>query len=124
MRKSLFVCGFVLAATPALADFTTCYEPYPPAAVNGSTATLEQMQQAQKDVQQFIKDSDDYQDCMNGQLKSMQIEAKHSKDRTPVDPSIVSMVKTKIDKNQALKVRVGAEFNTAAQAFNARHKGQ
>ena len=124
MKKLLFVCGFLLAATPAFADFSTCFEPYPPAAINGNTATKEQMEQGVKDVKQFIRDSDDYQQCMNGQLKAMQIDAMHSKDTTPVDPSIVTMVNDRIHKNQALKERVGAEFNTAVQVFNAKHKGQ
>ncbi|MBV8976788.1 MAG: hypothetical protein JO261_03095 [Alphaproteobacteria bacterium] len=121
MKTSLLVCLFVVAATPAFADFSSCSEPYAPASLDGNTATMEQMQQGQKDVVQFIKDSDTYQDCMNGQLKDMQREAARSKDKKPVDPSIVAMVQSKIDKNQKLKEKVGAEFNTAAQTYNAKH---
>jgi cell pole-organizing protein PopZ len=121
LNKSLLVSIFVLAATPAFADFSDCYEPIPPAPLDGKNATQEQMKHTLADVKDFIKQSDDYQNCMNGQYIAMERKAKQSKDKTPLDPSIAVGVKAKIDANQKLKEQVGAEFNTAAHDYNIAH---
>ena len=88
LRKSILISIFVLGATPAFADMSSCYEPFPPAAVDGGTATEKQMKSALSDVKDFIKASDDYQTCMNSEFIAMQKKAKDSKDKTPIDPSI------------------------------------
>ena len=121
LRKSILISVFVLGATPAFADVSSCYEPLPPAAVDGSVATEKQMKSALTDVKDFIKASDDYQNCMNSEFIAMQKKAKESKDKTPLDPSIASSVQAKIDSNQKLKERIGAEYNTAVAAYKAKH---
>lgn len=121
LRKSILISVFVLGATPAFADISSCYEPLPPAAVDGSTATEKQMKSALTDVKDFIKASDDYQNCMNSEFIAMQKKAKESKDKTPLDPSIQPSVQAKIDSNQKLKERIGAEYNTAVAAYKAKH---
>jgi len=122
MLKKALACGaFVLAATPAFADLSSCYEPIPPAAVDGSTATEKQMKSAQTDVKDFIKSSDDYQICLNSELIAMKRKADQSKDKTPLDPSIQAGVQVRIDSNQKLKEKVGAEFNAAVMAYKAKH---
>ncbi len=121
LNKTILISILALAATPAFADPSSCYEPYPPAAVDGKTATESQMKHAMADVNDFIKASDDYQNCMNSEFIAMQKKAKQSKDKTPLDPSIQAMVQNKIDTNQKLKERVGAEFNTAVIAYKAAH---
>jgi len=121
LRKSILISVFVLGATPAFADISSCYEPLPPAAVDGSAATEKQMKSALTDVKDFIKASDDYQNCMNSEFIAMQKKAKESKDKTPLDPSIQPSVQAKIDSNQKLKERIGAEYNTAVAAYKAKH---
>jgi hypothetical protein len=121
LNKTILVSIFVLAASPAFADLSSCYEPYPPAAIDGATATEAQMKNAMKDVSDFIKASDDYQTCMNSEFIAMQKKAKDSKDKTPLDPSIGQMVQSKIDANQKLKQRIGDEFNASVGAFKAAH---
>lgn len=121
LKKSVAICAFALAATPAFADMSSCYEPIPPAAVDGAAATEQQMMHAQSDVKEFIKSSDDYQTCLNSELLSAKKKAKNSKDKTPLDPSIESGVQSKIDSNQKLKEKVGAEFNTSVLAYKAKH---
>jgi hypothetical protein len=121
LNKTILVAILTLAAAPALADPSSCYEPYAPATVDGKTATESQMKHAMSDVNDFIKASDDYQNCMNSEFIAMQKKAKESKDKTPLDPSIGQHVQAKIDENQKLKERVGAEFNAAVVAYKAAH---
>jgi hypothetical protein len=108
-------------AAPALADSSVCQEPIAPAAVDGNTATKDQIHAALLDVKTFLKQSDDYQECLYRDLKDQQDAAK--KDKKELDPSIAAGVDAKVKANQALKEKVGAEFNAAAQAFNAKHPG-
>ncbi len=58
---------------------------------------------------------------MNSEFIAMQKKAKESKDKTPLDPSIQPSVQAKIDSNQKLKERIGAEYNTAVAAYKAKH---
>ena len=58
MKKSILVAVLALAATPAFADMSSCYEPIPPAAVDGAKATEAQMKSALNDVKDFIKASE------------------------------------------------------------------
>lgn len=121
LKKSILISVFVLGATPAFADMSSCYEPFPPAAVDGATATEKQMKSALSDVKDFIKASDDYQTCMNSEFIAMQKKAKQSKDKTPLDPSIATTVQSKIDANQKLKEKIGNEYNAAVAAFKVKH---
>ena len=108
-------------AAPALADSSMCQEPIAPAAVDGNTASKDQIKSALQDVKTFIKQSDDYQECLYKDLKDQADTAK--KDKKELDPAISAAVDAKVKANQALKERVGAEFNAAAQAYNAKHPG-
>ncbi len=116
LAAALAIC----TAVPALAQ-STCQEPIAPAAVDGNTATKEQIHEALQDVKTFIKQSDDYQECLYNDLKAQSDQAK--KDKKDLDPSIPAAIDAKVKSNQALKERVGAEFNAAAQAYNAKHPG-
>ena len=121
LKQSMVLAIAVMASTPAFAQLSSCYEPIPPVAVDGSVATEDQMKHALNDVKDFIKSSDDYQICLNSQLIKMKRDADKSKDKQPLDPSVQANVQSKIDANQKLKEKVGAEYNTAAVAFNAKH---
>jgi len=118
VMSAVFVFGM---AAPALADSSSCFEPYAPAAIDGSAATEAQMKSAHDDVVNFIKSSDDYQNCLNADYLAQEREAKKQKDPKPLDPSIKADLNAKLVKNQADKEKVGAEFNTAVQAYKAKH---
>lgn len=106
-------------ASPALAD--SCSEPIPPAAVDGSTATKEQIQQARDDTVNFIKASDDYQSCLFADLKAQKLQA--AKDKKVFPSSIEDAVNDKVQDNQKEKEKVGAEYNAAAVTFKNKHPG-
>ena len=115
---SAFVLGM---AAPALADSSSCSEPYPPTAIDGNTATADQMKAAHNDVVNFIKSSDDYQSCLNADYTAQAQAAAKSKDKKPLDPSIKADVEARLEANQKEKEKVGAEFNTAVVAYKAKH---
>lgn len=122
LRNLSLASVMVLAmAAPAFADASACYEPIAPAAVDGSTATEGQMKASLSDVKDFLKSSDDYQTCLLSDLQEQKRQAARSKDKKPIDPSIEADVNARIAKNQKLKEQVGGEYNTAAQAYKAKH---
>ncbi|MEJ1969260.1 MAG: hypothetical protein WDN03_11610 [Rhizomicrobium sp.] len=108
------------SAVPAAAD-SLCAEPIAPASVDGSTATADQLKANLADVKTFIKQSDDFQDCLNREYVAALDDAK--KNKKDPDPAWDTTRKNKIEANQALKEKVGAEYNAAAHAYMAKHPG-
>jgi hypothetical protein len=109
------------SALPAAAQ-SMCSPPIPPAAVDGSKVTEDQLHANLIDVKTFLKQSDDYQDCVNREwLEARDAALKAKKD---LDPAITADRDAKIRDNQALKEKVGAEYNAAAHAYVAAHPGK
>lgn len=119
MKFALALAIGVGIAGPALAD--PCSEPIPPASVDGATATKEEMTQAREDVVKFIKASDDYQTCLFADLRAQKLEAV--KNKKPFPQSIEDAVNQKVQDNQKLKEKVGAEYNSAAMTYKKKHPG-
>ena len=111
--------AFVLASTAA--SFAACTDPIAPAPVDGKTATKEQMVAASKDVKAFISASDEFQTCILAELTEKRKEALKSKDKKPLDPAVEASYQGKVDTNQKLKEKVGAEFNASVGAYKAAH---
>ena len=118
--KFMLAAAFVAASVaPALAD--SCSEPIAPTAVDGGTATKEQMTQARDDTVRFIKASDDYQTCLYADLKAQKMEAV--KNKKTFASSIEDGVNAKIKDNQSEKEKVGGEYNAAAVTYKSKHPG-
>ena len=111
---------FLISAVPAFAQ-SACSEPIAPAAVDGGVATTAQMNAAHDDVVTFIKQSDDYQVCLLKELKDANDALVKAK-KDP-DPSLEAGVRAKIQANQTLKEKVGAEYNASVMAYKAKHPG-
>lgn len=109
----------MVTAAPALA--AECSEPIPPAALDGTTASEQQIKDATKDFYTFQHASDDYQSCLLADLEAQKQAAAKAKDPKPLDPSIVAGVNAKIQANQTEKEKVGGELNAAIQAYKAKH---
>jgi len=121
-KKFCLACVLIAAsAAPALADSSSCSEPIAPAQVDGSTATMAQMNGAHDDVVNFMKASDDYQACLFNDLNDQKRAA--AKNKKDLDPSIEENVNAKVDTNQKLKEKVGGEFNASVMAYKAKHPG-
>lgn len=111
---------FVIAtAAPALA--AQCNEPIPPASVDGSRASEQQMKDAIKDFKTFQSASDDYQACLIADLEAQKLAAAKAKDPKPLDPSIAAGVDARIKANQAEKEKVGGELNASIVSYKAKH---
>lgn len=110
----------LVSALPAFAA-SACSEPIAPAAVNGATSTEAQMHAALDDVKTFLKQSDDYQMCLLKELKDANDAAIKAK-KDP-DPALDTATKAKIQANQTLKEKVGAEYNAAVGDFKKAHPG-
>lgn len=119
--KFIAAAAFAVLATPAFAE--TCTAPIPPAAVNGNTATVQQMKDAIADFKTFQQASDDYQSCLIADLKAQQLAATKAKDPKPLDPSVAAGMNARIDANQKMKEKVGAELNAAIIAYKGKHPG-
>jgi hypothetical protein len=119
-KFGLAAAVLLISAAPALAQ-SGCSSPVAPAAVDGAKATEAQMKGAHDDVVNFIKSSDDYQSCMVNDLARQKKEAAAVKDPKPLDPSIAQGVAAKIDANQRMKEKVGAEYNAAVVAYKGAH---
>lgn len=79
-----------------------CNEPYAPTIKLSATATKAELAALRSDAEAFLAASDLYQKCLasKGGASELQIHA-----------------------NQALKVKVGVDFNTALHTFQASHPG-
>jgi hypothetical protein len=117
--KSIVALGAVLAfATPSFA-LAACQRPSAPAAVDGATATKEQLMAAKQAVLDFMGASDAYQACELKDIAAQRAAAKAAK--TELDPAIAKAADARIGENQSDKERVGGEFNAAAKAYRAAH---
>ncbi|CAN7408185.1 hypothetical protein LJR225_002602 [Phenylobacterium sp. LjRoot225] len=110
--------ALLVFGAPSLA-LAECQRPTAPAAVDGATATLEQLKTAKQDVSAFMTASDDYQACVLKEVLDQKAAAKAAK--TKLDPAIAKAADARVSENQADKERVGVEFNTAAKAYKAAH---
>jgi len=121
LRTLALVAGLVVASAVPAAAQSMCSEPIAPAPINGATATLAQLHAAVVDVKTFLKQSDDYQDCINHEYVEAATAAVKAK--KPLDPNLDVIRQQKINSNQALKEKVGAEYNAAAMAYKNAHPG-
>ena len=115
----------MVSAAPAFAQMG-CVDPIAPTAVDGAHASQQQMKDAHADVVDFMKSSDDYQQCLIDQVRSAKADAaKHAGDKghPAFDPAIETNANAKIDANQRLKEKVGAEYNAAVAGYKATHPG-
>lgn len=118
-KFSTAVLFAIATAAPALA--AECSEPIPPAPVDGSTASEQQIKDATKDFYAFQHASDDYQACLFADLEAQKQAAAKAKTPKPLDPSIAAGVGAKVQANQAEKEKVGGELNAAIHAFKVKH---
>jgi hypothetical protein len=118
MKLALALGAAVALACPALAS-AACTAPTAPAAVDGATATMEQLMAAKQATMDFITASDAYQNCVLDELKAQSDEAKKTKSK--LDPAVKKTADDAISANQAQKEKVGADFNASVKAYKAAH---
>lgn len=117
--SAAFALATLLAAMPASAYSSRCVQPYAPTVPDGRTATKPQIDSAKNFVVQFIKDSDQYQDCLLLELKTER-ETAARKGKT-FNPQIQTDITNMVAANQREKERVGAEYNGQSHIYNEAH---
>ena len=112
--------GFVVLlgvfAGPASAQ-VECIAPFSPVVPDGATATQEQLNNVREQVEAFVRESDEYQNCLVTSLRQIEAEAARDPDEQ-VDPAVRRRTVARVNANQNLKIRVSEEFNAAARAHN------
>lgn len=118
---AISLAGAMLMAAGVAHAQETCTRPTAPTIVNGATATLEELQASKAAVMAFMSASDAYQTCVIDDITAQRAAAKAAKKR--FDPAIAKAADKKTSENQADKVKVGADYNTAAKAYRTAHPG-
>lgn len=117
-KLGLVTALIVCAGAPAFAQ-SACSMPIPPEKIDGATATKAQLVAASHDANNFMKAADDYQECVSQDYANQVKAAKAAK--KDIDPAVTKKSDDEIQSSQAMKVRVGAEFNTAYTAYKKAH---
>ena len=122
MLKKLGLAAVLLVAgaVPCFAE-DTCPVPPVPVAVDGSTATRDQVLAAQAAVKAFMAASDTYQACVNDYITVQNAQA--DKDKKPHDAVMIQAEGDKVNANQNNKQKAGDDFNTAVGAYKKAHPG-
>jgi hypothetical protein len=107
-------------AGPALAQ-GACVRPTAPAALDGATATMDQLKENQQATKTFIANSDVFQDCVIKDLGAQREAAKAAKKK--LDKSVEKAAEAQITANQQDKDKAGAAFNDAVKAYKAANPG-
>ena len=114
----LTVAALLLIAAPAVAA-EACKEPPVPKMPNGRNATRDDMMAAKNSVVAYVAGADAYQQCLNDEFAA--ITAQFEADKKPLDPKYNRDRESKINANQAKKVKLGDDYTAAAKAFNRAH---
>ena len=117
-----FVVLLGVLAGPASAQ-VPCTAPFLPVVPDGATATQEQLNDVRRQVEDFVRESDEYQNCLVTFLRQQEAEAARDPDER-VDPQLRRRTVTLVNANQNHKIRVSEEFNAAARAYNEAHPSE
>ena len=113
----LTASALVLLAGPALAQDMCGPAPAAPIVPDGKKATGPELVQAKKDIDSFMKASDDWQLCLVTYRDQQVAAAKDTKTAFDVKP-----VNAKVDSNQKAKEKVGTDYNKQVVAWRQAHK--
>jgi hypothetical protein len=120
MRIGLALVVFLgVFAGPASAQ-VPCTAPFLPVVPDGATATQEQLNEVRQQVEVFVRESDEYQNCLVTFLRQQEAEAARDRNAR-VDPQLRQRTVALVNANQSHKIRVSEEFNAAARAYNEAH---
>lgn len=121
LKKYGFAAALLLAGTvPSFAD-DTCQVPPTPAALDGATATADQMRAGIAAFNAFSKASDAYQQCVNDYITAQNAAA--DKDKKPHDTAMIQAEGDKVTANQTAKEKAGADLNASIGVYKKAHPG-
>ncbi len=111
---SLLFLGIFMGSASAQVQ---CNGPFLPVVPDGATATEAQMNTIREQVEAFMRDSEDYQNCLLTILRQAEAEAARDPDEV-LEPAVRRRTIARVNANQNHKIRVSDEFNAAARAHN------
>jgi hypothetical protein len=121
LKKYGLAAALLLAgAVPAFAD-DACQLPPTPAAVDGTSATADQLRAAIAGFNAFSKASDTYQQCIADYISAQNAQA--DKDKKPHDATMIQSEGDKVTANQAAKEKAGTDLNAAIGLYKKAHPG-
>ena len=107
-------------AAPDMAP-THCDPPAQPASIDGTTATLDQLEISIASAKQFMAASDSYQDCLGEEMDARKPAATADK---PFDKAIADRDLALVVSNQKMKENVGTSVNAAIATYKKNHPAQ
>ncbi len=107
------LCVLVLASGTAHAQ---CVEPAVPPALDGTTATEDQLRTAMANARDFVAQSNIYQDCLAAEIEA----AKAQPPNPSPDPAVQDM-ESRIAANQKLKEKVSLDASNTMDAYKKSH---
>jgi hypothetical protein len=110
----------IAGAAPAFAD-DTCQVPPVPAAIDGTSATADQMRASIAAFNAFSKASDTYQGCIADYITAQNAQA--DKDKKPHDATMIQAEGDKVTANQSAKEKAGTDLNAAIGVYKKAHPG-
>ncbi len=121
MRAILSLAVLLLCAplVGAQAD-TLCAEPPIPAAVDGASASADQMRAAMADARSFIAQSGVYQDCLLKEVEAAKTQATAASQ--PFEPMLETSAQARIELSRKAQEKVGAAANNALAAYKNGHR--
>jgi hypothetical protein len=116
MRESIFLAAALTIVLPAAVQAqSVCVAPTAPDPINGAIASQEEVLAAMRDAKEFIAQSELYQTCLAQEMEDARAHA--AAENRPVDLQIARL----IGQSQKLKEKVGAEANSAVDAYKKAH---
>jgi len=119
MRLHALALGAALVIAAPGAAAAGCLRPTAPTAIDGASATTEQLLAYKASVTSFLSASDAYQQCVIDDTAAQKEAAK--KARTKLDASVFKAADQAIKANQQDKEQAGKAFNGAVKAYKAAH---
>jgi hypothetical protein len=110
----------VAGAAPSFAE-DTCQVPPVSVAVDGSTATADQMKAAIAAYNALAKASDAYASCINDYVTAQNAQA--DKDKKPHDTNMIQAEGDKATAVDNAKIKAGTDLNASIGVYKKAHPG-
>lgn len=114
MRLLAACIAVFLLSSAAMAGTERCSEPYAPVIPDGASASAAEIKAVKREVEQYIRESDDYQSCILAVIADPD-EKMSSQDKV----NAMAL----IEANQREKEEVAAAYNAALRAHKAAKGG-
>ena len=117
--NAAFLCLLAMTAQVQAQDQTQCVEPVPPAPVDGSQVSGEQLRAAMTATREFMALSDLYQICLNREVEASRALAVT--ESRAFDTAFADRAQGRVEASQQAKEKAGNAINTAITVYKHAH---